>query len=109
MCGVLSGGVGTWNVALDGAFALKLLLAGNQPLQLVHIANPGAKLALAEQILGAAQSTPQGRARLALSAALADLPGGFDPPPPEPAAPNFAAPRPNQNLRDSHVTGPSTF
>jgi pimeloyl-ACP methyl ester carboxylesterase len=109
MCGVLSGGVGTWNVALDGAFALKLLLAGNQPLQLVHIANPGANLALAEQILGAAQSTPQGRARLALSAALADLPGWFDPASPEPAATDFAAQEHNQYLWDSQVDGPFEF
>jgi pimeloyl-ACP methyl ester carboxylesterase len=109
MCGVLSGGVGTWNVALDGAFALKVLLAGNQPLQLVHITNPGANLGLAEQILGAAQSTPQGRARLALSAALADLPGWFDPASSEPAATDFAAQEQNQYLWETQIDGPFEF
>src|ERR1051326_8487090 len=29
MCGVLAGGVGTWNQALDGAFAFDVLLAGS--------------------------------------------------------------------------------
>ncbi len=29
MCGVVAGGVGTWNQALDGAFAFDVLLAGN--------------------------------------------------------------------------------
>jgi pimeloyl-ACP methyl ester carboxylesterase len=109
MCGVLSGGVATWNVALDGAFALKVLLAGNQPLQLVHITNPTANLGLAEQILATAQSTPQGQARLALAAALADLPGWFDPASPEPAATDFAAQEHNQFLWDSKVDGPFEF
>src|SRR5258708_5583913 len=39
MCGVLSGGVATWNTALDGAFAFKTLLAANTPLQVVNIQN----------------------------------------------------------------------
>jgi hypothetical protein len=33
MCGVLSGGVGTWNEALDGAFAFKTLFSFGGPLQ----------------------------------------------------------------------------
>ena len=38
MCGVLAGGVATWNPGLDGAFAFKLLLAGNDPtLPIVHL------------------------------------------------------------------------
>src|SRR5215831_14426483 len=70
MCGVLSGGVATWNTALDSAFAFKTLLAPGSGLQVVHIADPVANLALAEEMLAVAQSTPQGRARLALVAAL---------------------------------------
>ena len=72
MCGVLSGGVATWNAALDSAFVFKTLLAPGSGLQVVHIANPVANLALAEEMLSEAQSTPQGRARLALAVALAD-------------------------------------
>ena len=39
MCGVLAGGVGTWNQALDSAFAFNQLLGGGA-LQVVHITNP---------------------------------------------------------------------
>lgn len=42
MCGVLSGGVATWNTALDSEFAFKTLI-GPPGLQLVNIANPFAK------------------------------------------------------------------
>jgi len=66
MCGVLSGGVATWNTALDSEFAFKTLLAPGSGLQVVNIANPLANLQLAEQFLVIAQSTAQGRARLAL-------------------------------------------
>ena len=47
MCGVLAGGVATWNAALDGEFAFKTLLAPNSDLQLVNITNPN-NLKLAE-------------------------------------------------------------
>ena len=41
MCGVLAGGVATWNAALDGEFAFKTLLdPPNSDLQLVNITNP---------------------------------------------------------------------
>src|SRR5712691_13308285 len=46
MCGVLSGGVATWNTALDSAFAFKTLLAPGTGLQVVNIANPVANLKL---------------------------------------------------------------
>ncbi len=96
MCGVLSGGVATWNTALDFGFAFKNLLAPSSSLQLVNIANPGANLALGQETLVAAQSTPQGRAKLALAIALANGPGWFDPFLPEPAANDFASQEANQ-------------
>src|ERR1700722_2167607 len=40
MCGVLSGGVGTWNTALDSAVAFQPLLAFGTSLQLVNITDP---------------------------------------------------------------------
>ncbi|HSM86333.1 MAG TPA: hypothetical protein VLT16_09295 [Candidatus Limnocylindrales bacterium] len=100
MCGVLSGGVATWNQALDSAFAFKALLAPGSPLAVTNIGNNDA-LALvnfgtALNILLAAQATPQGRARLALSTALGDTPGWFDPGAPEPAANDFASQEFNQ-------------
>src|SRR5258707_3002727 len=63
MCGVLSGGVATWNTALDSEFAFKTLLAPGSGLQVVNITNPPANLQLAEQFLAIAHSTPQARAR----------------------------------------------
>src|SRR5215468_10150287 len=77
MCGVLSGGVATWNQALDGAFAFKTLSAFGTGLQVVDITNPNTNFLLSEQLLAAAQATPQGRSRIALAAALGDTPGWF--------------------------------
>jgi len=109
MCGVLSGGVATWNTALDGAFAFKTLLAPGSGLQVVNIANPLANLDLAEELILAAQATPQGRARLALSAALSDVPGWFAPLSPEPAPTDFASQQMNQFLWDQQVDFPFVF
>jgi hypothetical protein len=109
MCGVLAGGVATWNAALDAEFAFKTLLAPNSPLQLVNITNPTANLTLAEEILAAAQATPQGRARIALASAFGDTPGWFTPLSPEPAANDFASQEQNQFLWDQQVDFPFVF
>ena len=104
MCGVLSGGVATWNTALDAAFAFQQLIAPN--IQVVNIKNPSANLAAGEAAVAAAQQTPQGRARLALVAALGDTPGWFTPLSPEPAATDYAAQEQNQFMWDTQVTFP---
>ncbi len=109
MCGVLSGGVATWNTALDAAFAFKTLLAPGNGLQVVNITNPIANLGLAEQVLATAQSSQQGRARLALVSALADGPGWFVPTSPEPAPNDFAGQEMNQFLWDQQVDFPFVF
>ena len=109
MCGVLSGGVATWNTALDGAFAIKELLAANTPLQVVNIQNPNTNFFISEQILNAAQATPQGRARIALGAALSDVPGWFAPLTPEPASTDFSSQEANQFLWDQQVDFPFIF
>ena len=109
MCGVLSGGVGTWNQALDSVFAFKTLLASGTSLQLVNITDPNTNLALAEGLLASAQATPQGKARFALSAAMGDTPGWFDPASPEPAPKDFASREANQFLWASEVDFPFVF
>jgi pimeloyl-ACP methyl ester carboxylesterase len=109
MCGVLSGGVATWNTALDAVFAFKTLLAPGTGLQVVSIANPVANLDLAEAVLAEAQATPQGRARIALAGALGDLPGWFAPLSPEPAPTDFAGQETNQFLWDQQVDFPFAF
>ena len=108
MCGVLSGGVATWNTGLDSAFAFKTLLAG-PGLELVNIVDPAGNLTLAETVLAAAQASPQGRARFALASALADGPGWFDPLSPEPAATDFDRQEENQFLWASQVDFPFLF
>src|SRR6266853_3939449 len=51
MCGVLAGGVGTWNQALDAEFAFKMLVGFGSGLQLVDITHPGTNLVISEQLL----------------------------------------------------------
>lgn len=102
MCGPLAGGIGSWNQALDSAFAFKVLLAGNAPLSIVHITDPTSSFALAQQLLAQAQGTQEGRARIALVAALADIPGWFDPFSPEPASTDFTTQEQNQVPWISH-------
>jgi pimeloyl-ACP methyl ester carboxylesterase len=86
MCGILGGSIGLWNEGLDSAFAFKTLLAPHAPLSLIHITNPQANVLTAARVLAGAQRSPQGRARLALVAALADIPGWYDPLAPAPPA-----------------------
>jgi pimeloyl-ACP methyl ester carboxylesterase len=107
MCGVLSGGVATWNTGLDSAFAFQQLI--DPSVQVVNITNPTANLQAAEVAGVQAQQTPQGRARLALVSALGDIPGWFTPLSPEPAATDYAAQEANQFLWGSQVTFPFAF
>jgi Prolyl oligopeptidase family len=106
LCGVLSGGVATWNTALDAAFAFQQLIAPS--VKIVHIsdADAAANLTAGEEAIAAAQQTPQGQARIALAAALGDTPGWFTPLSPEPAATDYAAQEVNQYLWDTEVTFP---
>jgi pimeloyl-ACP methyl ester carboxylesterase len=109
MCGVLSGGVATWNTALDSQFAFKTLVAPGTGLQVVDIANPTANLDLAEELLEQAQLSPQGRARIALGAALANVPGWFTPLAPEPADDDFVTQEENQFLWEQQIDFPFVF
>ena len=107
MCGVLSGGVATWNTALDAEFAFQKLI--DPSVQVVNITSPGPNLTGAEAAAAAAQATAQGRARLALVSAFGDTPGWFNPTLPEPAPTDYAAQEQNQFLWASNVTFPFVF
>jgi pimeloyl-ACP methyl ester carboxylesterase len=107
MCGVLAGGVATWNTALDSEVAFQQLI--DPLLQVVDITDPTGNLNRAEADVAAAQRTPQGQARIALAAALGDTPGWFAPLSPEPAANDFAAQEQNQYLWDAEVDFPFVF
>jgi hypothetical protein len=109
MCGVVAGGVGTWNQGLDSAVAVQQLLGPTSGLQVVNIINPTTNLGIAETLLATAQATPQGRARIALASALADIPGWFDPASPEPAPTDYVTQEANQFLWETQVDGPFGF
>src|SRR6202044_831896 len=104
MCGVLSGGVATWNTALDAEVAFQQL--ADPSVQVLNITNPGGNLNNAEDALAAAQKTAAGRARIALGAALADTPGWFTPLSSQPRATAYAAQESNQYKWDGQVTFP---
>jgi pimeloyl-ACP methyl ester carboxylesterase len=103
LCGVLAGGVASWNTGLDGAYAFKTLLAPGSQLQLVHITDPAANVQLAAQLFADAAATPAGQARIALVAALGDLPGWFDPTGPAPAPADIASQAAAQARWESQV------
>jgi pimeloyl-ACP methyl ester carboxylesterase len=103
MCGVVAGSVATWNQGLDGAYAFKALVAPDSALSVVRIADPLANLQLARQLATAAAATPSGQARLALAAALGDIPGWFDPAAPEPAPDDYAGQAAAQRLWNTQV------
>lgn len=105
MCGVVAGGPGVWNQGLDSEFALSVLQSPGvyKLTNFTSLSDAGANFAAANAALSAAQATPAGRARIALSAALADVPGWFDSTKPEPAATDYAAREANQFLWDSQV------
>jgi pimeloyl-ACP methyl ester carboxylesterase len=107
MCGVVSGGVATWNTALDAEFAFQQLI--DPSVSVVNITNPGQNFLAAENAGAAAQKTPAGRARLALVAAFGDTPGWFTPLSPQPAPTDYAAQEANQYLWGSQVTFPFAF
>jgi pimeloyl-ACP methyl ester carboxylesterase len=109
MCGVVAGSVGTWNQALDSAFAFDVLLGAGSGLKVVNITDPVKNVDLAEGILNKAQKNAQGRARIALSAALADTPGWFDPLSPEPSPTNYVAQEANQYFWLSEIDFPFAF
>ncbi len=108
MCGVLAGGIATWNQALDGSFAFNVLLARSK-LSLVHITDPNGTFNRAEAILQAAQKSPQSRARIALVAALGDIPGWFDPKSLEPAPKDYITQEQNQYTWENQVDFPFAF
>ncbi len=109
MCGVLSGGVATWNTALDSAVAFQQLLAPASGLQVVNITSPQANLGIAETAVAQAQATPAGRARIALAAALGDTPGWYTPLSAQPARTDYAGQEANQFLWDTRVDFPFVF
>ena len=79
-CGLLGGGINLNNYQLDGVHALAELLLPGQDLQLTGFRTPeeaGVTIAALMQAVQQAQTTPEGRARLALASALMNTPTWF--------------------------------
>ncbi|GAA2824203.1 alpha/beta hydrolase family protein [Crossiella cryophila] len=77
MCGLVMGGVAEWNAALDATYAFKTLVAPGSTVPLVDIGTTAKGLEYGKtfgQLVDQAQKTPQGLARIALAAALYDVP-----------------------------------
>ncbi len=108
MCGVVGGGIGLWNTVLDSAFTFNTLVAGGS-LEVVNLSDPLQDYQNAEGWLGYAQSSPQGQARIALAAAMADVPGWWDPSSPEPASTDYACQQYNQFLWLAYDDFPFAF
>jgi hypothetical protein len=91
MCGGGAGSIGMWNDKLDAEFALKTLVDPASPLKIVRIGaeNVTAETTAAEALLDKSMQTPQGRARLALAAALMQEPSWNDPSRTEPSPTDY--------------------
>ena len=92
-CGIVAGAIDLGNYQLDGEYAMAKLLAPAVPIKLVRFANPDEGLATGKQfdaIAQQAQSTAQGRARLALAMAFLNVPT-WAPGQAMPAAGDYAA------------------
>ncbi|GGS61950.1 prolyl oligopeptidase family serine peptidase [Streptomyces griseoviridis] len=99
MCGLVQGGVANWNSTLDPVFALRTLLAPDSGIPLTGFADQAAARSAATELsaeVDAAQRTPEGRARIALAAALHHIPGYNSPGQTEPAPDDRATQQANQ-------------
>lgn len=75
LCGSIAGAIPMLNGSLDGTFALRTLLApDDERLELVDVQDEMSRQQAFREILDAAQQTPEGRARIALAASLAQIP-----------------------------------
>ena len=92
-CGLMAGGTGVMNTYLDLMFTIKTLLAPD--LVLTSDPDPFATVGLAQTTIQQAMTTPTRRARVALAAAMADMPGWA----------GAGSPRPDRQDFQAQVTG----
>ncbi|WP_428408715.1 alpha/beta hydrolase [Hyphococcus sp.] len=85
LCSSMGGAVGMMNMALDGAYAFKILVAPQSDIHLVDVDDDLENLRRVQAVLASARETREGRARVALAAVLAGLPGWTDAKSPKPA------------------------
>jgi pimeloyl-ACP methyl ester carboxylesterase len=95
-CGFLAGAVAQENIHLDSAYVIKTLLPGGADVPIVNIPDGAAAVAQAQQVIADAQNTPEGRARLALAAAVGDVSTWYDANTPQPASDDYVGQEANQ-------------
>ncbi|MFH9002634.1 alpha/beta hydrolase family protein [Streptomyces afghaniensis] len=99
MCGLVQGGVANWNSTLDPVFALRTLLAPDSGIRLAGFAGQTEAVAAGKALttkVDAAQKTPEGRARIALAAALHNIPAYNDSSQTEPGPTDWQTQQVNQ-------------
>jgi pimeloyl-ACP methyl ester carboxylesterase len=74
MCGAVAGSLPNFDTGLDAEYVIKTLLAPSSALQLSYVSNPARDRAILTHVIQTAQTSASGRARLALAAAMLDLP-----------------------------------
>jgi pimeloyl-ACP methyl ester carboxylesterase len=89
MCGGGAGVVGSWNQKLDAAFVADALIDPATDLPLVNITDAAAATSAWEDQVASASGTPEGRARLALAAAVGQIPTFGDAGLPQPGPGDF--------------------
>lgn len=75
MCASIGGSLGMMNMALDGAYAFRTLIAPGSEIRIVRIDDDRANGKRVMDALATATGTPEGRARVALAGVLAGIPG----------------------------------
>ncbi|MFF8974759.1 hypothetical protein [Streptomyces sp. NPDC014995] len=99
LCGLVHGGVANWNNTLDPVFALRTLLAPGSDIPLTGLPDQAAAADAAKAltaVVDSAQSTAAGRARIALAAALHNIPVWNQPTQTRPAATDWDTQQANQ-------------
>ncbi|MEN3747460.1 alpha/beta hydrolase [Sphingomonas sp. HF-S3] len=91
MCASIGGSLGMMNMALDGAYAFRTLVAPDAGIRLVDIDDDRANGKRVGDALTEALKTPRGRARVTLAGVLAGIPGWTSRDRPEPAADAYRA------------------
>lgn len=84
LCGVYDP-LNAFNTALDANFAVRTLLAADEDIDLVNAVDPAASRDALTAAIDRERTTPQGRARLALAAAVSSATGWYFPLEPKPA------------------------
>lgn len=88
-CSSMGGAVGMMNMALDGAYAFRTLIAPSSDIRLVAVDDDMINANRVSKEVAKAIDTPQGKARIALSGVLAGLPGWTIKDSPEPAPTDY--------------------